>query len=101
MSMEAWRERHAGEWVNYRSLHGKVFSSYYTLPNGWTATVTDDSEASAPFRGTRYRVSINCRWWGVQNCGVFLNLESARTAAIELGLKLPACDDAASDGKHC
>jgi hypothetical protein len=88
-------------WKNSHSFYGKVFTSSKALPNGWTASVTDCTQASAPFRGTYYTVQANCRFWGVGHPERFKMLEDARAAAIEFTEKMPTCDDSASDGNHC
>lgn len=89
------------EWINSRSFYGKVFTSSLAMPNGWTATVTDSTEASAPFRGTYYHVSAICRFWGVQHPERFKTLAEARDTAEKYTAKMPFCDDQSSSGQHC
>jgi hypothetical protein len=88
-------------WENSRSFMGKVFTSSLLLPNGWTATVTDDTEASAPFRGTKYHIQANCRFWGVGYPETYKTLAEAREVAEDYTSRMPPCDDLAADGEHC
>jgi len=89
------------EWINRRSNYGKVFTTYSDRPNGWSACVTDDTELSAPFRGTRYHVQANCRFWGISHPSTFTMLKDARAAALAFTDRMPRCDPDAMNGDHC
>lgn len=66
------------------------------LPNGWTPSVCDDSQASAPRQPTRYTASASCRWWIVSWPAYFDTLAAAKEAALKLArMQKPASADPA------
>lgn len=88
-------------WINRHTFFRKVFTSYCERPNGWTATVTDDTATHAPFRGTKYHVSAICRHWCIQHPATFKLLEDARNAALEFTDLMPQCLDIPGENQSC
>lgn len=61
------------------------------MPNGWTATVTDDPQTG------KYRASATCRWWQVQHPQEFDEFDEAKRQALMLALS----QDKASPDSRC
>lgn len=81
--------------VSYDPLHIWYWSTGQ-MANGWSALITDDSQAVAPKRPTRYSVSAVCRWWIVQYPKYLETLEEAKAAALRLVvMQKQACADPA------
>lgn len=52
------------------------------LPNGWTATVTDDLQAG----GIGYTASAKCQWWHVRHPKTFEEFDEAKRESLRLAL---------------
>ncbi len=79
-------EGHEVKWQPYMRPFGVWSWAAPELPNGWTPSVTDDSQMYAPKRSTCYTANASCRSRLVTHPQIFFLLEDAKSAALSLAL---------------
>lgn len=75
------------EWRPHRS-ENNVWHWFYTLPNGWTAMVIDDSQMGSPKKPTRYHVAAASKdTIHTERSVEYLTLSDAKTEALKYAMK--------------
>jgi len=74
------------KWQPYIRSFGVWSWAAPELPNGWTPSVTDDSQMYAPKRPTSYTANASCRARLITHPQQFLSLEDAKREALLLAL---------------
>lgn len=75
----------AEKWhVSYGPCHDWHWG--FSLPNGWSAVVTDDSQMVAPKRPTRYYIGASSRMRYIGGDREYRDFYEAKQAALELAM---------------
>ena len=73
-------------WECHFDSQNRIWTWRLEIPNGWTATVTDDSTFGVPERPTQYLASAISRTRIVQAKEHCFNIAAAKREALELAL---------------
>jgi hypothetical protein len=77
-----------------------MWYSLCDLPTGWTAMVSDHSQAKFPQGPTEYTISASSRLLHISWCETFISLQDARRESLKKALVLPQAPETNEEARH-